>query len=220
MSNSLIVRRLTVGPFAENSYVLGCGEAAKGVLVDPGGEVPSLLQTAADSGLEIEALWLTHAHVDHIVGVREAVELTSAPVLLHADDRLLYEAACQQGEQVGMAVEQPPLPRQWMQGGETLSVGELRVEVLHVPGHSPGHVAFWLPADGVVFSGDCVFAGSIGRTDLPGGSYSTLMASIRDVIFGLGDDVRILPGHGPPTTVGRERQTNPFFSGAVDGGAM
>lgn len=209
----LEVRMRTVGLFDENSFIIGCGNSGSGVLIDPGGEGTALLELAAEAGLEIEAIWLTHAHIDHVAGVAEAVELTGAPVVVHIEDRFLYEAASVQGQRFGVEIEPPPEPQRWLEGGEILTLGELRIEVLHVPGHSPGHVAYWEPESRAVFSGDCIFAGSIGRSDLPGGSHETLMASIENVIFPLGDDVRIYSGHGPATTVQTERLTNPFFGG-------
>jgi glyoxylase-like metal-dependent hydrolase (beta-lactamase superfamily II) len=211
MTSDLIVRFLTVGVFAENSYVLGAGGA--GVLVDPGGEVPELLATAERLGLEIEAIWLTHAHIDHLLGVGEAVERTGVDVALHEDDRFLYDGAAEQGMAFGLEIAPLPAPGIALHDGARLSLGGLEVEVLHVPGHSPGHVAFWIPAARALVSGDVLFAGSIGRTDLPGGSYDTLIASIRRQILPLGDDVRVYAGHGPPTSVGVERRTNPFLTG-------
>jgi glyoxylase-like metal-dependent hydrolase (beta-lactamase superfamily II) len=210
-SNGLKIEFLTVGAFAENSYVVGCGSSGAGVLIDPGGEVPSLLQAASDMGLRIEAIWLTHAHLDHVLGLHDAVAATGAPVVLHPDDRSLYEAVPQQGQAFGFPVEPLPEPDGWFETGETRRLGELAVEVLHVPGHSPGHVAFWFPSSRALISGDVLFAGSIGRTDLPGGSYETLMRTIREVLVPLGDDVRVYPGHGPATTVGTERRSNPFL---------
>lgn len=213
----MIVRELVVEPFAENSWVLGCPESGRGVLVDPGGRVDELLELAAGAGLEIDAVWLTHAHVDHVAGVAEAVERTSAGVWLHREDRPLYEAASAQGAMFGLGVRQPPPAEHELKGGQTLEIGSLRAEVLHVPGHSPGHVAFWFRAQEIVVAGDCLFAGSIGRTDLPGGSYEALMDSLHRVLLQLGDATRVLPGHGPETTIGRERRSNPFLIGLTVG---
>lgn len=210
-SPRLFARFLTVGAFSENAYVLGCPASGRGVLVDPGGEVPRLLQIAEEAGLEIEAIWLTHAHLDHVLGLHDAVASTGAPIWLHPDDAMLYEAAPQQGEAFGFPIDPLPAVDEHFEAGQTLRLGELEVEVLFVPGHAPGHVAFWFPAQRKVVSGDVLFAGSIGRTDLPGGDYETLMRSIREVIVPLGDDVEVLPGHGPATTVGEERRTNPFL---------
>lgn len=211
MSRDLFLRYLTVGAFSENSYVLGCPAGGRGVLVDPGGEVPALLQMAEEAGLEIEAIWLTHAHLDHVLGLHEAVAATGAPIWLHPDDRVLYDAAPEQGEAFGFPIAPLPPVDRALAAGQTLRLGELAVEVLAVPGHAPGHVAFWLPAARRLVAGDVLFAGSIGRTDLPGGDYHTLMRSIREIILPLGDDVEVFPGHGPPTTVGAERRTNPFL---------
>ncbi len=213
MATELAVRFLTVGAFAENSYVVGCPASGRAVLIDPGGEVPALLDVARELGLEIDAIWLTHAHLDHVLGLREAAAATGAPIWLHPEDRMLYDAAPQQGEAFGFPVEPLPEVDESFASGQRLQLGEHTVEVLFVPGHSPGHVAFWFPEAQTVVAGDVLFAGSIGRTDLPGGSYETLMRSIRQVIVPLGDDVRIFPGHGPPTEVGIERTSNPFLLG-------
>lgn len=207
----LVVRIVTVPPFAENSFLVGCRSRGAAVLVDPGGEVPTLLETATELELDVSEIWLTHAHADHVAGVAQARRLTGAPVLLHPDDRFLYDAAVAQAATFGLDLEEPPPPDRELAAGQTLSLGRLEAEVLHVPGHSPGHVAFWFSSAKAVFSGDCLFAGSIGRTDLPGGSYDTLIRSIRQRLFTLGDEVRVYAGHGPPTTVGRERRENPFF---------
>ena len=209
--DGLFLRFLTVGAFSENSYVAGCASSGRGVLIDPGGEVPALLEIAAEAGLEIEAIWLTHAHLDHVLGLHEAVSATGAPVLLHREDRRLYDAVPQQGEAFGFPVDPLPEPEGELVAGQRLELGEQTAEVLHVPGHSPGHVAFWFPASRQVVAGDVLFAGSIGRTDLPGGSYDVLMRTIRDVLVPLGDDVTVFPGHGPPTDIQTERTTNPFL---------
>ncbi len=207
----LIVEQFVVQPFAENSLLIGCVRTRQGVLIDPGGRVPELLAAADRHALSIEAIWLTHAHIDHVMGVAEAARATSAPILLHPDDRAWYEGAEQQGAMFGMAFELPPPVDRWLSDGETLALGELTAEVIHVPGHSEGHVAFWFRDLATVFSGDCLFAGSIGRTDLPGGSYETLMSSIRGRLLPLGDGARVVPGHGPSTTIGEEVRTNPFL---------
>lgn len=211
MKKELHIDFLTVGAFSENSYVVGCRSSGAGVLIDPGGEVPALLAMAEAKDLRVEAIWLTHAHLDHVLGLHEAAATTGAPILLHADDRFLYDAVPQQGEAFGFPVDPLPELDGTFEAGEKLQLGEQTVEVLHVPGHSPGHVAFWFPASRALISGDVLFAGSIGRTDLPGGSYETLMRAIRQVVVPLGDDVRVFPGHGPPTTVGAERSSNPFL---------
>ena len=209
----MIIEREVVEPFAENAWLVADEASRQAVLIDPGGNVPQLLERARAADLQIQAIWLTHAHLDHVSGVAEAVELTGVEVWLHAADRPLYDATQQQGEMFGLTVRLPPPPDHELVPGEPLRLGGLDVDVIHVPGHSPGHVAFWVPTAGTVISGDCLFAGSIGRTDLPGGSYAELMRSIRERLLPLGDDTRVVTGHGPNTTIGRERLTNPFLVG-------
>lgn len=212
----LFAECLVVEPFAENSWVLGCPATGRAVLVDPGGRVDELVRLAAAHGLQLDGIWLTHAHLDHVTGVAEALaQLGDVPLLLHPDDRPLYEGVEQQARMFGLQLQAPPPPTGWLEAPGTLRLGELDVEVLHVPGHSPGHVAFWVPAARTVISGDVLFAGSIGRTDLPGGDYDRLMRSIHEVLVPLGDDVRVLCGHGPDTTIGRERARNPFLRGVL-----
>lgn len=209
----MIVDSLVVEPFAENSWLLGCPAQGVGVLVDPGGRVPELLALAAGADLTVSEIWLTHAHIDHVTGVAEAVRETGAPIRLHPADRPLYDNVERQAAMFGLRAEPLPAPTHALRAGEMLALGDLDAEVLEVPGHSPGHVAFSFPGQDLVVAGDCLFAGSIGRTDLPGGSYETLMDSIQRVLLPLGDATRVLPGHGPETTIGRERRTNPFLIG-------
>lgn len=201
-----------VAPFGENSWLIGCAETGAAALVDPGGHVPELLAIADQQGLDVGQIWLTHAHIDHVAGVAEAVEATGASLLLHPLDRPLYDSVGQQAAMFGLQVPPLPPPSRWLETDERLEIGRLRARVLHVPGHAPGHVAFWFADLDVVISGDCLFAGSIGRTDLPGGSYEVLMQSIRDVLLPLGEGVTVLPGHGPQTTLGQELRTNPFLA--------
>lgn len=207
----MITHCLVVEPFAENSWLLGCETSRAAVAVDPGGRVPELLAVARREELRIGEIWLTHAHLDHVTGVAELVAATGAPVWLHPADRELYDHVDRQAAMFGLEAALPPPPDHELAGGQALALGALEAEVLEVPGHSPGHVAFWFPRERTVVAGDCLFAGSIGRTDLPGGSYETLMASLKEVLLPLGDDVRVLTGHGPETTIGRERASNPFL---------
>ncbi len=183
------------------------------VLVDPGEEVALFLARLRTERLTLRAIWLTHAHLDHVAGVAGVKDATGVPIWLHAADRPLYDAAPQQARAL-LGVELPPLPPpdRTIVPGEPLRVGSVAFEVRHVPGHSPGSVA--LVGDGIALVGDAVFAGSVGRTDLPGGDTETLLASIRDQLLTLPDDTVLYPGHGPETTVGRERRTNPFLTGA------
>ncbi len=211
--DGLFVHCEVVEPFAENARLVGCTQSGVAVLVDPGGHVEQLMEVASARGLEIEAIWLTHAHLDHVTGVADAIaRLGQVPILLLREDLPLYLAVAQQGQMFGLDVEQPPEPTRWLEVGETLELGKLRAQVLHLPGHSPGHVGFWFAAQQTILSGDVLFAGSIGRTDLPGGDYETLMRSIREGMLPLGDEVTVLCGHGPDTTIARERDSNPFLA--------
>jgi len=215
MATELAVRFLTVGAFAENSYVVGCPASGRAVLIDPGGEVPALLEVARELGLEIDAIWLTHAHLDHVLGLREAAAATGAPIWLHPEDRMLYDAAPQQGEAFGFPVEPLPEVDESFASGQRLQLGEHTVEVLFVPGHSPGHVAFWFPEAQTVVAGDVLFAGSIGRMDLPGGDEATMKQTLEQVILTLSDELNLYPGHGPATTLGHEREHNPYLNGMM-----
>lgn len=202
---------MTVGPIQANAYLAICEQTAKCALIDPGAETGRLLQAAAAEGAQVESILLTHAHIDHVGGVAAAVRETQAPVYLHPADLALYNAAPEQARAFGLELEQPPAPDREFEHGQTVQVGAQSLEVRHTPGHSPGHVC--LVGDGYAIVGDCVFAGSIGRSDLPGGDYQTLLRSIRDELLSLPDPTTLYPGHGPATTVGRERKANPFLTG-------
>jgi hydroxyacylglutathione hydrolase len=197
-------------PFMENGYVLGCEETREGVIIDPGESIDELLEIVAREKLTIKHILLTHAHLDHISGVGRARSATGAPVILHADDRPLYDAVVEQGMMFGIRVERQPPVDAFYDMAKTISFGRHDVRVHHTPGHSPGGVC--LEIDRTLIVGDTLFAGSIGRTDLPGGNYDTLINAIRTVLFAFPDDAIAYPGHGEPTTIGRERRTNPFLT--------
>ncbi|HWO89791.1 MAG TPA: MBL fold metallo-hydrolase [Gemmatimonadales bacterium] len=199
---------LTNGIFAENCYLVADRESREAVVVDPGEEAALFLARLRTEGWKATAIWLTHAHVDHVAGVAAVHRATGAPVHLHPADRDLYESAPLQAAAFGLTAESPPPPDCELADGQMLSVGRCSFEVMHLPGHSPGHVAF--AGHGLVLAGDVLFAGSIGRTDLPGGSLPQLLDSIRSRLFRLPDETRVLPGHGPETTIGAEKRTNPF----------
>jgi glyoxylase-like metal-dependent hydrolase (beta-lactamase superfamily II) len=211
----MILERRAVAPFLKNGFVLGCAETREGVLIDPGDEVDQLLEAAETHGLTIRDILLTHAHLDHITGVGRARAALGAAVWLHRDDNPLYEHVVQQGQMFGLRVEaQPPVDR-FYDGEGPLRFGRYSVRVLHTPGHCPGGVCLAVSREGeeaaTLFVGDTLFAGSIGRTDLPGGDMATLLRSIRDVLFRFPDDSVVWSGHGEATTIGRERRTNPFL---------
>ena len=200
----------TVGAFQENSYLVLDPASQRAVLVDPGAEADALIEMVRASGATLEAIWLTHAHIDHIGAIADVKRLWDVPIYLHPADQPLYDRGAMQAAVYGIPFEQPPAPDRTLAEGDIVTVGSLDFDVLHVPGHAPGHVAF--VREGHMVGGDLLFAGSIGRTDLPGGDYATLLASIRGVLFAFGDDARVYSGHGPATTIGRERRTNPFLT--------
>jgi glyoxylase-like metal-dependent hydrolase (beta-lactamase superfamily II) len=204
---------LTNGVFQENCYIVGDPEVGEAVLIDPGEEAELFLRRLDTEGWTLKEVWLTHAHVDHILGVPRVVEREGVPVYLHPGDRPLYTGVEQQAATLGVRMESQLPSTRDLVGGQTIGVGRLSFEVRHVPGHSPGSVAF--VTQGAVFVGDALFAGSVGRTDLPGGDGETLLASIREELLTLPDDTVVYPGHGPETTVGREKMSNPFLTGAV-----
>ncbi|MBN1538050.1 MAG: MBL fold metallo-hydrolase [Anaerolineales bacterium] len=208
----LNIKTLTLGPVQTNCYLLSDSLSKSAVVVDPAWHGLSIIEAAKQENLSIEAIWLTHAHFDHLGGVAEiCVQLSAQPkILLHKDDFPLWQA--QGGAPFfGMHVDTGPQPDTWVSHGQKIHLGEYEFEVRHAPGHTPGHVIFYCATESIVFCGDVIFQGSIGRTDLPGGDYQTLMESIKTQIMVLPDETRLLSGHGPETTVGEERQFNPFL---------
>jgi hydroxyacylglutathione hydrolase len=214
-ANGMILERRAVPPFFKNGFVIGCEDTREGVIVDPGDEVDQLLEAATRHGLSIKAILLTHAHLDHVTGVARAKEALGVPIWLHEADNFLYEQVVQQGQMFGLKVDPQPPVDHFYEGEGPLRFGRYAVRVQHTPGHCPGGVCLAVVRDGeqapVLFVGDTLFAGSIGRTDLPGGDTATLLSSIRDVLFSYPDDTIVWSGHGEQTTIGRERRTNPFL---------
>jgi glyoxylase-like metal-dependent hydrolase (beta-lactamase superfamily II) len=203
-------------PFMKNGFVVSCGETREAIIIDPGDEVAELLSVVRDERLTVTMILLTHAHIDHVTGVGRAKAAVKAPVWLHRDDLFLYEGVADQGRMFGIPVEAPPPVDRFYAPGQRLSFGECVVDVLPTPGHCPGGVCLAIgqasSARRDLFVGDTLFAGSIGRTDLPGGDSDTLLHSIRDVLMRFPDDTIVHSGHGPTTTIGRERKTNPFLT--------
>lgn len=207
--SELAIVTLPNGQFMENCYLVADQATGDAVMVDPGEDTDAFLAELSRRGWRLQAIWLTHAHIDHVAGVGPVHEATGAPILLHPADRPLYDNAPQQGLWFGMRLAPLPTPHGALASGQVLRVGGSEFQVVETPGHSPGSVS--LVGPGMVFSGDALFAGSIGRTDLPGGDYDTLIGSIRTGLLTLPDDTVVLSGHGPETTIGRERRTNPFL---------
>jgi hydroxyacylglutathione hydrolase len=200
------------GVFAENCYLVVDEQARECAIVDPGEEAGLILHKVEETGAQLVAIWLTHAHLDHVLGVARVAADTGAPIWLHPDDRPLYDAVPDQAAWFGLAPPGTlPPPDKEMASGQQLRVGNLSFAVRHTPGHSPGSVCLLGP--GVALTGDVLFAGSIGRTDLPGGDFETLIASIERELLPLSDDTIVYSGHGPETTIGRERASNPFLTG-------
>lgn len=199
------------GRFVENCYLVVDEPSGECAIVDPGEEAGLIAQTVGAAGVKPVGIWLTHAHVDHVLGVPRLKADTGAPVYLHPADRLLYDHVAEQAAAFGMRAEPLPEPDRPLAAGEVLRVGGLEFRVRHAPGHSPGSVVF--EGQGAAFGGDVLFQGSIGRTDLPGGDFETLIRSIERELLTLADSTIVYTGHGPETTVGRERRANPFLTG-------
>lgn len=217
--SSIDIQTFTSPTFGENAYLVCAHDSQPNVVAfDPGSEAGAMADALDAAGLTLEAILLTHAHVDHVEGVGELVRRTGAPVYLHPDDRLLYDNAAQQAAHFGLNVEAPPPADRELSDGQRLELAGCRFEVRLSPGHSPGHVIFVEEQAGVAFVGDVVFMGSIGRTDLPGGDYGALMRSIRERVLTLPDETVLYSGHGPPTNVGHERVSNPFLVPLYGGG--
>lgn len=193
----------------ENCYILGDEKTGKAAVIDPGDEPERIVEKLNRKRLNCEYILLTHAHVDHVSGIKGVVEATGAKVLIHKGDAFMLKSAPVQALAFGMKPFMPPKIEKYIEDGDIIEIGNLKVKVLHTPGHSSGGVCFLV--ENCIFVGDTIFQGSIGRTDLPGGDYNELIASVEAKIFTLPDDTVIYPGHGPETTVGYEKKYNPFF---------
>lgn len=211
----MILEIRAVPPFGKNGFVIGSEKTREAVVIDPGDEVDELLDIVGQRRLEVTRILLTHAHVDHVTGVGAAKRALGVPIYLHKDDNFLYEAVPEQAAFFGFEAARPPPVDHFYDPAQTFAMGEWEISVHHTPGHCPGGVCLAVGVAGEakrdLFVGDTLFAGSIGRTDLPGADHGTLLRSIKDVLFAFGDAARVYPGHGPATTIGQERRSNPFL---------
>lgn len=210
-TDKVLLERFVLGPLQENGYLLADPATREAVLIDPGDEAPRLLAALASRELALQAIWLTHAHFDHVGALADILDVHPVPVHMHPADEPVLARAAESAATWGIAVRQPNVDTLPIADGETLRVGELTARCLHTPGHAPGHIAFYLEGQGVAIAGDALFRGSIGRTDIPFGDHEQLLTSIRQKLLTLPPDTVILPGHGPETTVEIEAQTNPFL---------
>ena len=211
MERSVIIKSLPVGPIMANCYILGCEETAAAVVIDPGDDVDKILLALAESKLTVNYIINTHGHFDHVGGNRQLKEATGADILIHAGDAPMLGHLKEAAASFGLSSDTSPAPDRLLEDGDSLSFGKITLQVLYTPGHSPGGISLYVPGvPGAVFVGDTLFAGSIGRTDLPGGNFDILKKSIHDKLFVLPEAVTVYPGHMGTTTIGREKRTNPF----------
>ncbi|MCP4111070.1 MAG: MBL fold metallo-hydrolase [Desulfobacteraceae bacterium] len=205
----MIIKSLEVGPIMANCYIVGCEETKEAAVIDPGDETERILLSLAESNLTVKYIIDTHGHFDHVGGNKKLKDATNAPILIHSLDVPMLGHLSAAAAAWGLSADNSPEPDRTIDEGDTISFGKITFKVLHTPGHSQGCIS--LHTDGHVFVGDTLFSGSIGRTDLPGGDYNTLISSVRNKLFLLEDDVTVHCGHGPETTIGKEKQYNPFF---------
>ncbi|WP_399679052.1 MBL fold metallo-hydrolase [Xenophilus sp.] len=207
-------RTLPVTPFQQNCSIVWCDRTMKGAVIDPGGELDRIVEAARVLGVTLEAIWLTHAHIDHAGGAGELARRLALPIVgPHPGDQFWIDGLAEQSRMFGFAPAEPFTPTRWLHDGDTVTLGEETLAVRHCPGHTPGHVVFHSPGAQRAFVGDVLFAGSIGRTDFPGGSHQQLIDSIVQRLWPMGDGTVFIPGHGPESTFGRERQGNPYVGG-------
>jgi hydroxyacylglutathione hydrolase len=207
-------RTLPVTAFQQNCSVVWCDRTRKAAVIDPGGDLPRLLAFVDEQGLALEQIWLTHAHIDHAGGAGQLARERGLPIVgPHPADQFWIDGLPQQSRMFGFPAAEAFTPTRWLHDGDTVTVGECTLQVRHCPGHTPGHVVFFEPESRRAFVGDVLFAGSIGRTDFPQGNFDQLIASITQRLWPMGDDVVFIPGHGPESSFGEERRSNPYVRG-------
>jgi len=208
MTENLLVHQLSVGPLQVNCFVVACQRTREAMVIDPGEDGPRILQLAESNGYQVKKIVNTHGHFDHIGANQPVKEATGAVLMMHEADLPLLQNARNHAQAYGLTVSPSPDPDKFLNEGDVFSIGEQSFSIFHVPGHSPGSIC--LLSDGHLFVGDVLFAGSVGRTDLPGGDFDALIEGVREKLFRLPAETIVHPGHGPDTTIGREKQTNPF----------
>jgi len=206
----MILMRLIVGPLQVNCYILSDEKTKEAVVIDPGDDAEDILRLIREKGLAVKYIVNTHAHFDHVGANRQLKEATGAELLLHEKDAVVLTSSPKQAALFNMKTTASPAADKYLQHGDAINAGEVSLKVLHTPGHTPGGIS--LAEQGMVFTGDSLFAGSIGRTDFPGGDMMTLLGAIRQNLLSLPDETRVFPGHGPDTTIGDERRDNPFLN--------
>ena len=203
-----------VTPFEQNCSIVWCDETLSAAVIDPGGDLPRLLDAVKQLGVKLEQIWLTHAHIDHAGGTAELARLLNLPIIgPHTGDQFWIDGLPLQSQRFGFPPSDTFTPTRWLHDGDTVQIGHCILQVRHCPGHTPGHVVFYSEEAHRAFVGDVLFAGSIGRTDFPQGNHDHLIASITQRLWPMGDDTVFIPGHGPESTFGRERKTNPYVGG-------
>ncbi|GGA54598.1 MBL fold metallo-hydrolase [Edaphobacter acidisoli] len=202
---------LAVGPLQCNCSILGDEASHEAIVVDPGGDISRIMAVLDRHGLTVKQILITHAHIDHIAGAARLKRLTGAPVLYNQNDVPLVKMMDEQAGWIGIPTPEVPAPDDTLEDGKVIAVTGISGSILHTPGHTEGSVCLYLPQESLLLAGDTLFAGSIGRTDLPGGDFHKIIRSIRERLMALPDKVRVLPGHGPRTNIGTEREDNPFL---------